>query len=534
MPEFLANFSTQITEYWGKFTNKQKIQIISIFTIGLVALGLLTFILSRPTYVVYDTEIAADQMQSMVTALTDAGIKNRYSDNATTLEVESSKYEEARLILAEQGFISTDGFRYAEAFTNSLTTTSDERDLKFQLAFETEINDFLEQFDTIEEATVKFVIPDEKTYIFQDERQASASIVLKLNGKMDEEQAAAIASLIEELVPNLSMENIKIMDTSTTKLIFNGSASSTVIGGVNSYMEIQELYGKQYNQNMEMLLLSSTEYDAAEVFTNLDFDFDEVSTESEAHTSPADADTSYPTRAYIFESTGSSSDASGIPGTNSNDATTYTVDTGGGTDSTTSISEQEFAVDTTVTRTIKAVGVVQHSSSSVSVVLNKYKYYYQDTLEADGTLAETSWLQYKRDNKINAPIEVEQSMVDFVANASRISDVSIIAYEVPIFIDTEPIENQVANYIPVIIIVLMIAMLGYAVYRGTEPVEITEVEPELSVEDMLATTNKVSDELDAIEMNDRSEARIQIERFVDENPEAVASLLRNWLNEDWE
>ncbi len=40
--------------------------------------------------------------------------------------------------------------------------------------------------------------------------------------------------------------------------------------------------------------------------------------------------------------------------------------------------------------------------------------------------------------------------------------------------------------------------------------------------------------VDAIEMNGKTEARVQIERFVDENPEAVAQLLRNWLTEDWE
>ena len=31
----------------------------------------------------------------------------------------------------------------------------------------------------------------------------------------------------------------------------------------------------------------------------------------------------------------------------------------------------------------------------------------------------------------------------------------------------------------------------------------------------------------------KSETRLMIEKFVDENPEAVASLLRNWLNEEW-
>jgi flagellar M-ring protein FliF len=76
-------------------------------------------------------------------------------------------------------------------------------------------------------------------------------------------------------------------------------------------------------------------------------------------------------------------------------------------------------------------------------------------------------------------------------------------------------------------------LLGYAVYKGTEPVEIREIEPELSVEEMLASTRQVSD-LDSIEFDGKSDARVQIENFVEDNPDAVALLLRNWLNEDWE
>ena len=40
--------------------------------------------------------------------------------------------------------------------------------------------------------------------------------------------------------------------------------------------------------------------------------------------------------------------------------------------------------------------------------------------------------------------------------------------------------------------------------------------------------------LEDIEYDDRSEVRKMIDKFVDENPAAVAQLLRNWLNEDWE
>ena len=66
-----------------------------------------------------------------------------------------------------------------------------------------------------------------------------------------------------------------------------------------------------------------------------------------------------------------------------------------------------------------------------------------------------------------------------------------------------------------------------------ETEEIVEVEPELSVEALLATT-KENQTLDDIEFSDGSETMNQINKFVDENPEAVAALLRNWLNDDWE
>jgi flagellar M-ring protein FliF len=40
-------------------------------------------------------------------------------------------------------------------------------------------------------------------------------------------------------------------------------------------------------------------------------------------------------------------------------------------------------------------------------------------------------------------------------------------------------------------------------------------------------------EVDSIEVEEKSETRKVVDKFVDENPEAAAALLRNWLNEDW-
>ena len=57
------------------------------------------------------------------------------------------------------------------------------------------------------------------------------------------------------------------------------------------------------------------------------------------------------------------------------------------------------------------------------------------------------------------------------------------------------------------------------------------MEQEVTVDQLLE--NQPDEELEDIGFNEKSEARILIEKFVDEKPEAVANLLRNWLNEDW-
>ena len=45
---------------------------------------------------------------------------------------------------------------------------------------------------------------------------------------------------------------------------------------------------------------------------------------------------------------------------------------------------------------------------------------------------------------------------------------------------------------------------------------------------------RVQESVEDIEYDEKSEVRKAIEKFVDENPESVALLLRNWLNNDWE
>jgi flagellar M-ring protein FliF len=532
MPDFLNNVSQQITNYWNKFSKKQKAQIIAISSIGIIALITLVFILNKPTMVMIADGLEPAKTQQVVEALTKESIESEARNDATAVYIDVKDKQNAKMVLDKIGVISNAEMTYKEAFNTSLTATESEKKLRYQLAFEDELNRKIENLEQVENADVKIVLPDDSRLVLDESKESKATAMLNVNGTLSQEQIEGIASFLASSVKNLELANVRIIDF-TGKLLFDGEASKGLGNNLRSQVDYQLLQEANIKGKVRNILLARGEYNDAEISVNLIIDFNEKSISSEMHTLPEGSTKSLPGSTYHYESEGNNVDASGTPGTDSNDGTTtYPMDSGSESNSSTLIDKIDYKVDTTVTEEVKSIGTINYDDSTLSVTLNKYVYYNEELLEKQGELEEVSWKEYKT-SKNNSKIDVDEDIVRLVKSASGLDDVTIIAYEVPMFIDKEPKEINIFDYVPVVVIVLLIILLGYAVYKGTEPVEITEIEPELSVEDMLSTT-KERQELEAIEFDEKSETRVQIESFVEDNPEAVAQLLRNWLNDDWE
>ena len=167
------------------------------------------------------------------------------------------------------------------------------------------------------------------------------------------------------------------------------------------------------------------------------------------------------------------------------------------------------------------------------MALTRYRVYNEKILKEQGELDEMSFTEFQAANGSPVITEVPEELYENLVRATGISrnDIHIIAYEIPFFQEATS-SFDITDYLPLIVTLLIILLLAFVVYRSTRSEEVVETEPELSVEELLASTNvqPVAD----IDMQEKSEARKAIEKFVDENPEAVALLLRNWLDDDWE
>lgn len=531
MPVFMNRISEQITKTWNQFDRKQKVQFIAIVLIAVAAIAILVVYLNRPQYILLERNMDPARVNAMKDVFDAENIKYTIENNATAIYIERGQRQNATLALQKAGILTADQIDYDKLFENSLTMTQEEKRLKQKLFLQNELEKSIELLEVVSDAEVAIVMADQERTVLDDQTPASASIVLKLKEEITDKQVLGIVSLVAKYVKNLDKNHISIIDTNG-RLLYDGDAVGSLngINGNTDYKMQQELL---IQQKVRSILLSRGEYDDAFVSVDLKIDFSEATIVSEKYRPLEGTVKGIPAEEEIRNQEASNTEAAKPAGTDANQETPSTfLSPSGNSNSTTEESKTSYKIDTEKSTIYRPNGSIDYNGSSIAVVLNKFKVYDQALLEKQGVLADVSWEDFKDQNRTRRKIEVDPDIVALISGATNnIPNPAVVAYEVPKFIDKDLGQNPVQDYILLAIILFMVILLAVAIFLGTKPAEVVKTEPELSVEELLVSTRKEEAKEPITEY--RSEVRMQVEKFVDENPEAAATLLRNWLNEQW-
>lgn len=535
--DWLKGLKDKFIAFWNKYTPKQKTVIITVVVAIFLALVLLTYFLTRPVYVKFVDLEDQKTASEMVEALEGDSIPHKVEtkNGVTTISVQQEYFSQATMLAGSNDLLA-EGMTYEKAFDNSLSTSAEEKRTKSNLALQTSIRSALLKMEGVSDATVFIDAPEDDGTIFSEKQEKSVSVSLRLKegSKMDKTSAKSIAYFLANAVGSTSTDKIIITDTENNLLFGKMVEDDTLGGSISDTAEFKKKLSNQIAENVCQVLLK-VDYDAVEIGnSNIKFDMDVVETLSKTYTVEEGRDEGYRSSSYSYKSEGNNG-TSGIPGTTSNqDETDVMLQQNGNSSSETTLNKDNYLPNSVEENRKKEIGAVIPEESSMAVVVHKYRVIREETLEEQGALDDISFEEYSEQNKAGTPIEVSEEVVDLVAKTTGIAaeNLSITGLEKPVFIAKEESGIQVTNYLMIILALLIAALLVFVIIKGTSPVEVTEMEPELSVEDLLATTADES-ALEDIEVNEKSEIRVLIEKFVDENPEAVALLLRNWLDEDW-
>ena len=535
MADKLKAIPTRILEWWNKYTSKQKTIIISIAAGVVLALAILVTVLTRPQYETLVVCESTKESAAIIELLEGASpaIDYVYSEDGYQIKVEKSQVGQANVLLGANN-IPTVRMTIQDVTSGGLTTTESDKVKLYKTYQEEMLEADLESMGNIKSAKVDLHIPEDNGTMIAQNEDASAAIMLELNDVLTNDQAANIAQFVKTSLGNEKIQTITIIDNEGN-LLFSGDDTSSIQGQANSQFTVKQQTEAVLQSNIKKVLLGTNEFNLIEVSSNLELDFSSVEETEHLFYAPDGQTQGVLSHEDIFESE-STGGVSGTPGTDSNnqDNTDYVLQDYESSSATQSEISRDYLPNEKVTLTKIPAGLVKYNNSSISVAAIKYKVLKEEDAKNQGLLDGITWDEYKAMNQERTKLEIDEDLVDLVAKASGISaeNISFVAYEEPMYIDAEALPVSATDIVQIVLIVLILGLLAFVIFRSMRSEKVlVEEEKEISIEELLDSAPEAT--VEELEAETKSETRKMIEKFVDENPEAAANLLRNWLNEDW-
>lgn len=528
--EKLKELGNKIMEWWNRFTAKQKTLIVAVVAVLVIALVFIVSWLTKPQYVLL-RECESTKEASEVRDLLEADEYHyQITDDGLTISILAEELGRANLLLGANN-IQAASYGIDNVTDGSFSTTESDKQKKYVYYLQRQLeDDVLSMFPAIKNARVTLNIPENDGTLIAQEEEASASIYLELKDEFSQESAAYLARAIATGLGNETTNNIVILD-SEGNMLFTGDENYSASGLANAQLSVKSEAEKNMINNVRRVILGTNEFDNVEVSPNLILDFSNQKRTEHTYT-PADGQTQGVLSHEDVFSAENTSGTGGVPGTDSNDDdSTYVLEDNASSSSTQSEESRDYLPNETITTTETPSGVINYGSSSLAASLIKYNVIREEDVDAQGLLDGVTWEEYKLANRERATIAVDDSFYAAVSNATGIStdNITLIAYSENLFFDAEGSAITATDILQIVLIIVILALLAFVVLRSMRGEKHEEEEEELSVETLLQSDMA----LEEISSENESEEKRLVNKFVEENPEAAANLLRNWLNEDW-
>ena len=537
MLDRLKQIPQRLLDIWKSWSRTQKTVIVSSAAVVVIVIVILAIVLSRPNYQTLTTCSDYSEMNEVTTLLTSNNISYKVDDGSLVVKVPKADLTTAKMAIASAD-IQSDGYTFEDAMNSSFTTTESDKTKKYAQYLASKFATDLKEINGVKDASVTVEIADDSNSFYTTTSESSVSVVLTTTKTLSDDVAESMANFLATAVGNSTTNSITIIDSNGNTL-FNGASAANSTSGTSysNQLKYKSLIESNVKSNIKQAVLATGLYDDVQLILNLSLNWDAVNTIATEYKADENLEQGLFSTSYDEVSTGTDG-ASGTPGTTSNgsDDTTYTVSDGTSSTSSYEVHNYSYLPNSYVTTTISEPGKIVYADSSLTVTLIKNVIYEESAAKSAGLLDGTTWDQFKQDNANPIALTVDDNWTNALAMGTGIdaANITILAYQRNYFQDKASVNvfSTVSFWLQIALAAAILGLLIFIIIRSTRPLTVEETEPELSVEEMLATTQAKQPSVDDIDLQEKSETRRAIEKFVDENPEAVALLLRNWLNED--
>lgn len=526
MANAITKIPSKIYDAFKKMEKGQKVRLFILIAVIIIILVLVSVVLNQKNYAVLYRGLSPSEAGTVLDMLGDMGV-DAIAEGTGTILVDESIADTVRMQLAAQGYPNS-GLPY-DIFQNAsgLGVTDMEKQIYYQFQLQENLRRTIMKMSKVEDAVVNIDLGEDSSYVFSGKEQApTAAVLLELRGgqRLTGDEVKSIADLMSKSVSGLDVENISVTDTAMNQYSVKGDNE---IESVDSRMGLQASVSKRLKDQV-LDLLSPVFGDKnvmAEINVKLNFDTKVI--ESIEFEPPANGTEGLAVSMKELVETIINDAEGDVAGIDANGAASEYLAALEGNDNAVYYNiSREANLEINETKTLIEQAKGQIEELSVSVIINSE--------QADDYTNEVI-------NLIATAIGVDKSLITVamlpfitVESTDEINDSFLQQREILQKVqDAETFRLVIIVAASIVVLIILSAAIKMIVNSGKTAV--TESGFEYIVDDQATPGEPQRPSFDDIRIEDldKTDNKLLIlEDYIGKNPESVANLLRNWLNED--
>lgn len=526
MPEGITKLFDKVKNFWSELEKGQKTRIYIMAGVLIAAVVITLAMTLKVDYVpLFDTTEEVN-LQPVVNYLTENNIQFKKGENQ--IFIDSKRKKDIEFDLTTQGVVSPE-ITFADTWSKlSLTATEGDKENLWKHYLTNDLVYKLKKFDNIENATVQYSKP-EKTYWVrpneEENNQGSAYVMLKTKKALTPDQVDAAAKVVASSL-GIPSDKITIVDHNLNPLTRDYDQTDLARASTQDEMRRQrqlELEGKVYDF-FKIGVAQNDFFDTMSVSANVVLDFDSLKSTSTKYSLPTE-DGGVVKSEEILEESLTNGDAGNIPGTDTNPqgAPSYQMGGEGNSQYDKNHEVRDYLYNQTDEQAEKAVGKLINDESTMSISL----WYGNRIQNAEGLTPE--YLEQVRQSAYAATGVPMQNITISVQKLAAETPVE------PTMVETlEQLFERFGFYALMLILLMVMVITAMPRKKAVpEAMQAAAAEAAAGAGGGTASRGLYDEEIRDINLEEQSELKKQIEKFVQQNPDAVAQLLRNWIADDW-
>ena len=273
MAEYQEQYRGQIGGFLQRLSLGQKVMLVAVTLGSIGAIIALIMLVNRPSYAMLFTNLHPEDASKIVEKLKEKSVPYTLDDGGKTILVPKQQVYDLRLSLAGDGLPQSSVIGYEIFDRTNLGVSDFVQKVNYRRALEGELARTILELDEVDAARVHIVVP-ERTLFKEDEKPATASVVLKLkSGKpLKGETVQGITHLIASSVEGLEASNVTIVD-SRGSLLSDAAKPNSLAALTSTQYELQQKVESYLAQKAQSILEGVVGGGNALVQVSADLDF---------------------------------------------------------------------------------------------------------------------------------------------------------------------------------------------------------------------------------------------------------------------